>query len=243
MQELSRSAENEMKSKLPTRLVTAVALLAAGATAHGADLDAGYPRMPVLSQWTGVYLGGNLGGAFSEEKAATPLGPWSPNSSGVFGGGQLGYNFFVAPNWLIGIEGELDSSSAQGTVVIPNTVSAATITSNHRWYGTLDGRLGFSQGTWLVYAKGGAAWINVDYRMTGSFNGVTTMASATNTATGWTLGTGVEYMWAPGWSAKAEYDFLDFGTQNVAFGALGTSLAVTTQVHEFKIGVNWHWFQ
>jgi outer membrane immunogenic protein len=70
---------------------------------------------------------------------------------------------------------------------------------------------------------------------------VTTMATVNNTAAGWTLGTGVEYMWAPGWSAKAEYDFLDFGTQNVGFGALGTSLAVTTQVHEFKIGVNWHW--
>jgi opacity protein-like surface antigen len=232
-----------MNPKLPTRLVTAVTLLAAGASAHGADLDVGYPRMPPLPQWTGVYLGGNLGGAFSEEKAVTPLGPWSPNSSGVFGGGQVGYNFMVAPSWLIGIEGELNSTSAQGTVVIPNMVAAATITSNHRWYGTLDGRLGFSQGPWLVYAKGGAAWIDVDYRMSGSFNGVTTMASATNTATGWTLGTGVEYMWAPGWSAKAEYDLLDFGTQNVAFGALGTSLAVTTQVHEFKVGVNWHWFQ
>jgi opacity protein-like surface antigen len=231
-----------MNSKLPTRLVTAVTLLAAGGSAHGADLDVGYPRMPLVAQWTGVYLGGNLGGAFSEEKAVTPLGPWSPNSSGVFGGGQLGYNFMVAPNWLIGIEGELDSSAAQGTVVIPNMVAAATITSNHRWYSSLEGRLGFSQGPWLVYAKGGAAWIDVDYRMTGSFNGMTAMASANNTAIGWTLGTGLEYMWAPGWSAKAEYDFLDFGTQNVAFGALGTSLAVTTQVHEFKMGVNWHWF-
>jgi opacity protein-like surface antigen len=48
-------------------------------------------------------------------------------------------------------------------------------------------------------------------------------------------------MWAPGWSVKAEYDYLDFGTQNVTFGAIGTSLAVTTQVHEFKIGANWHW--
>ena len=75
----------------------------------------------------------------------------------------------------------------------------------------------------------------------GACNAVNTMATVNNSAAGWTLGTGVEYMWAPGWSAKAEYDFLDFGTQNVAFGALGTSLAVTTQVHEFKIGVNWHW--
>jgi opacity protein-like surface antigen len=235
-------AESQMNPKLPTWLVTAVALLAVGASALGADLDGGYPRTPLLPAWTGLYLGGNVGGAFSEERAATPFGPWSPNSSGVVGGIQLGYNFMVAPNWLIGVEGELNATSAQGTVVIPNPVATPTITSNHRWYDTLEGRLGFTQGPWLFYAKGGAAWINVDYRMTGTFNGVTTMASVNNTGSGWTLGTGLEYMWAPGWSAKAEYDFLDFGTQNVGFGAIGTSLAVTTQVHEFKIGVNWHWF-
>jgi opacity protein-like surface antigen len=230
-----------MNQKLPTGLVTAITLLAAGACAHGADLGVGYPRMAPVPDWTGLYLGGNLGGAFAQERAVTPLGPWSPNSSGVFGGVQLGYNFMVTPNWLIGVEGELNATSAQGTVVIQDSVATATTTSNHRWYDTLEGRLGFSQGPWLVYAKGGAALINVDYRLTGTFNGTTAMSSVTNTASGWTLGTGVEFMWAPGWSVKAEYDYLDFGTQNVTFGALGTSLAVTTQVHEFKIGANWHW--
>jgi outer membrane immunogenic protein len=229
--------------KLPTGLITAITLLAAGASAHSADIGVAPPLMPLVPNWTGFYLGGNLGGAFAQERAVTPLGPWSPNPSGIFGGAQVGYNFMVTPSWLIGVEGEFSATSAQGTVVIPNMIAAATITSNHRSYDTVTGRLGFVQGPWLVYAKGGAAWIDVDYRMTGTFNGVTSMATATNTATGWTLGTGVEYMWAPHWSVKAEYDYLDFGTQNVAFGALGTSLAVTTQVHEFKVGVNWHWLQ
>ena len=58
------------------------------------------------------------------------------------------------------------SDAPFGTTVQPSRVSsratdAATITSNHRWYGTLEGRLGYTQGPWLVYAKGGAAWINV----------------------------------------------------------------------------------
>jgi opacity protein-like surface antigen len=230
-----------MNQKLPTGLVTAIALVAAGACAHGADLGVGYPQMPLGPNWTGLYLGANVGGAFAQEKAVTPFGPWSPNSNGVFGGVQAGYNFMVSPSWLIGVEGEINASSAQGTVVIPNLVAAATITSNHRWYDTVEARVGFVQGPWLVYAKGGAAWLDVDYRMTGSFNGTTAMGTATNTVTGWALGTGVEFMWAPGWSVKAEYDYLDFGTQTVTFGAIGTSLAVTTQVHEFKIGANWHW--
>jgi hypothetical protein len=74
----------------------------------------------------------------SAPREAVPPGPMA-----VLGAGLRGYNFMVAPNWLIGVEGELDASAAQGTVVIPNMVAAATITSNHRWYGTLEGRLGY----------------------------------------------------------------------------------------------------
>jgi len=213
-----------------------------GTTAEAAHLDAGYRKAPpLLFGWRGFYLGGNLGGAFSEEKASTPLGPWSPNPSGVLGGIQLGYDFIAASNWLIGIEGELDWTSAQGTVVIPNLVAAATVTSNHNWYDTLEGRLGYFQGPWLYYFKGGAAWLGADYRLTGDFNGVTTLQSVTNTRSGWTVGAGIEYMWTPNWSAKAEYDFLDFGTQNLGFGALGTTISVNTHVNEFKVGFNYHW--
>jgi outer membrane immunogenic protein len=57
-----------MNKKLPSGLVTAIALLAAGASAHGADLGVAYPRMPVVPDWTGFYLGANLGGAFAQEK-------------------------------------------------------------------------------------------------------------------------------------------------------------------------------
>jgi iron complex outermembrane receptor protein len=215
-----------------------------GPTAQAVNLDAGYRKAaPLLFDWRGFYLGGNLGGAFSEEKIpmplGTPLGTWSPNPGGVLGGIQLGYNFIAAPNWLIGIEGEFDWTSAQGTVVIPNgpTLPAATVTSNHNWYDTVEGRFGFFQGPSLYYVKGGAAWLGADYRLT---DGVT-MQSVTNTRPGWTVGAGIEYMWAPNWSVKAEYDFLDFGTRNVGFDALGTTIGVNTHVNEFKVGFNYRW--
>jgi opacity protein-like surface antigen len=236
------SAECSMNPKLPTKLAMTALLLAVGTTAQAADLPAGYVKAPpLLFDWAGFYLGGNVGGAFSEEKAAMPLGSWSPNPGGVLGGIQLGYNFPAASNWLIGIEGELDWTSAQGTVVIPNPVAAATITSNHNSYDTFEGRFGFFQGPWLSYFKGGAAWLNADYRLTGNFNGVPTLQSITNSRSGWTVGAGIEYMWAPNWSAKVEYDYLDFGTQNMGFGALGTTIGINTNVHEFKVGFNYHW--
>jgi opacity protein-like surface antigen len=153
------------------------------------------------------------------------LGAWSPSPGGVIAGIQLGYNLFAGSNWLFGIEGEFDWTSAQGNVVIPNPVAAATFTSNHRWYDTFGGRFGFFQGSWLYYFKGGAAWLDADYRLTGNFSGVTTLQSVANIRSGWNVGAGFEYMWAPNWSAKVEYNFLDFGTQNLGFGALGATVA------------------
>ena len=56
---------------------------------------------------------------------------------------------------------------------------------------------------------------------------------------GWTIGAGAEYRFTPAWSAKLEYDFLDFGTNNYGF-AVGGPTAINTQVHEIKVGVNYH---
>jgi hypothetical protein len=55
---------------------------------------------------------------------------------------------------------------------------------------------------------------------------------------GWNIGAGAEFMLAPQWSATAEYNFLDFGKDSLVFPLAGT---VDTQVHEFKVGVNYHW--
>jgi opacity protein-like surface antigen len=231
-----------MNPKLLSKLAIAALLLGVSATAQAADLNASYGKAPpLLFDWRGFYLGGNVGGAFGEENAPALLSSWSPNPSGVLGGVQLGHNFVASSNWLIGIEGELDWSSAQGTVIIPNPVAATTVTSKLNWYDTFEGRVGFFQGPWLYYFKGGAAWLGANYGLTGNFNGVTTLQSATATRSGWTIGAGLEYMWAPNWSAKVEYDFLDFGTQNLEFGAVGAPIGLSTQVHEFKVGFNYRW--
>jgi len=218
-----------------------VAGLAISISAHAADLGARYANEPT-TYWTGFYVGANIGGALSRENALTPLGSFSPDPSGVLGGAQFGYNFLLVPNWLLGIEGELDWTSAQGNVIIANSVATATVTSNHNWYDTLDARLGFVQGPWMYYVKGGAAWMNADYLATGNnANGVNAGASVSNTRTGWTIGAGVEYTFAPGWSAKFEYDYLDFGSENLVFGNISSSIDFATQVHEIKLGVNFRW--
>ena len=80
-------------------------------------------------------------------------------------------------------------------------------------------------------------------------------ASGSGTQTGGLLGMGVEYAFLPNWSAKIEYNYIDFGTRsfnasiatNASFA--GTPLAalsgvqvpvsITENEHIIKAGVNY----
>jgi outer membrane immunogenic protein len=194
-----------------------------GTGAPAADLSRRPPPPVVVpvSPWTGFYIGAHIGGATSSETVDF-VGNTDP--SGFIGGGQVGYNFQIAPLWIVGFEGDFSGTSANGSV------AAAGFTSNHNWYSTLSGRLGYTLApAWLVYGKAGGAWMNADYAFPG-------FVSVNETRGGWNVGVGAEYMIAPQWSVKAEYNYLDFGKDNIP--ALGT--AVDTQVNEFKFGVNYH---
>jgi outer membrane autotransporter protein len=214
-----------VSGKLPfANVVTGGALVLSFCTyAAAADLTRRPPPSPLMPipTWNGFYVGGHLGGVTSSETATDINGfTASPDPSGFLGGVQAGYNYQIAPNWLIGIEGELSWTSANG--------SSQGLNSDHRWYDTLDGRLGYVMGPWLLYAKGGAAWMNADYSIPG--------LSVNITRDGWNIGAGAEFMLAPQWSAKAEYNFLDFGKDSI----FPIAATVDTQVHQFKVGVNYH---
>jgi hypothetical protein len=123
---------------------------------------------PTAYYWAGPYVGANFGGAFSAgEHVLTPVGWGATNPSGALGGLQFGYNYLVTSTWLLGIEAELDWTSAQGKTnfVDPAGTASLSITSDHNWYDTLTGRVGYVSGPLMLYAKGGAAWMNADYLM------------------------------------------------------------------------------
>jgi opacity protein-like surface antigen len=237
-----------MNRSVPMKLAIIAAGVVLGLGAQAADLSAPYLKAPPPPQytWAGLYAGGNLGGAFGSETGTLgplTLGPvtFSNNPSGVLGGVQIGYNFLPAPNWLIGVEGDFDWSFTQDNLIVPDPVATATLTSDHHWYATLDGRLGWVAGPWLLYAKAGAAWTEAEYTASGAFaGGAPAIVSSTNTQTGWTVGGGVEYLLPSGWSGKVEYDFLDFDSQSLAPAVPLTG--VTTQIHQVKAGVNYHLF-
>ena len=210
------------------------------APVYAVDFSTKAVPSPRAYNWTGGYVGANFGGVFSREDVTTPIGISSTDPSGVLGGFQLGYNYQFS-NWLLGVEAEFDWTLAQGKANFSNAVAAASVTSDHNWYDTLSGRLGYVMGPLMLYAKGGGAWMNADYRLdVNSGLGGTTSISATRT--GWNVGTGLEYMLGSRWSAKLEYDYLDFGSNTLGFGTpFGNGLTCKTQINEVKAGVNYHW--
>jgi outer membrane immunogenic protein len=212
-----------VKRKLVFSNAVAVAALAVsfGTSAPAADLSR-RPPPPVIvpvSPWAGFYIGAHVGGVTASENVDY-VG--STNPSGFTGGLQGGYNWLIAPTWLVGFEEEISFTNANGTV--------DGFKSSHNWYDTFDARLGYTlPGGWLLYGKAGAAWMNVDYSIPGF--------SSNQTRDGWNVGVGVEYLVAPQWSVKAEYSYLDFGKDTIS--GLEPA-AADTQVNQFKVGVNYH---
>jgi opacity protein-like surface antigen len=204
-----------------------------------------YSKAPALIvyQWAGAYVGANFGGAFSSgEHVFTPIGTDRTNPAGALGGLQFGYNYLLAPAWLVGIEGELGWTSAQGKAnfVDPAGTASLSITSDYNWYDTVSGRVGYVMGPLMLYAKGGAAWMNADYRMDVN-SGLDGVTLASTTRSGWIAGGGLEYMLGSHWSAKLEYDHLAFGSKTLNFvSPFGNSVTVESGVHQVKAGVNYH---
>jgi opacity protein-like surface antigen len=198
---------------------------------------------PTAYYWAGPYVGANFGGAFSAgEHVLTPIGWGATNPSGVLGGLQFGYNYLFTPTWLVGLEAELGWTSAQGKAnfVDPAGTTSLSITSDHNWYDTLTGRVGYVAGPLMLYAKGGAAWMNADYRLDVN-SGLDGSTQISSTRPGWTVGGGLEYMLGSHWSAKLEYDHLDFGSKTLSLVTpFGNSGTVDSAVDQVKAGVNYH---
>src|SRR5207248_3313507 len=102
------------------------------------------------------------------------------------------------------------------------------------------GRVGYAWDRALFYVKGGAAWAHDKFADVTAVTGFT-VDNADRTRWGWTVGAGAEYAFAPNWTAKLEYNFMDFGKQRETF--VGPLVAFPTDidqyVHVVKVGVNY----
>lgn len=172
-------------------------------TARAADLPVKAPAaLPPPYNWSGFYLGPNLGGAWTSGSLPISVNNLYGGITEFIGGGQAGYNF-QAGHFLVGVEGDFDGATF-GHSVLP-TPTLGTVRQN--WTGTIAGRFGLVEDKWLLYAKLGGGWVHSNATL--NFPGVTWQGS--NTSSGWLAGVGVEYGFKPNWTLKLEYDYIGLG--------------------------------
>jgi len=217
--------------------------------------------------WTGPYAGVHLGYGWgnadtyvdplplprvSDDQAPSTV---SPNPGGVFGGAQAGYNYQMGC-FVVGIEADLSVSDISGSRTVfpiinndgttwPGTVSAH---ESINWFGTLRPRLGYTvTPTLLIYGTGGLAYGDVSYSANTNFGAGYNQypASLSTTKVGWVLGGGVEYALSKCWTIKAEYLYMDLGSESAIAGPTvynppwGEAYRWETTANIFQIGVNY----
>jgi outer membrane immunogenic protein len=233
------------------------------------------PVVPVWT-WTGFYLGFNVGGNIGVDSGTSALSspPTSaefPNNPFLFSnvrrafpggiaGGQIGYNWQVAPSWVFGIEGDWQWSGDRSTSsVTGQNISLAVFTSSYsdeeriNSIATARARFGWTRDSFLWYVTGGGAWADIknDYTITSTLPALTfpspSGANFSTTKSGWTVGGGVETHLGGNWTAKLEYLFVDLGTVDHTFTTPVTAAGTfgifdsthSVQDHIIRIGVNY----
>jgi len=204
--------------------------LAAAGQAIAADLPmpgpvpppAYIPVVPIYN-WTGFYIGVNGGGAFGNSSWTDPNDAPTGNFTvdGFLVGGTVGANYQIG-SFVLGVEGDGDWANINGTTFNTSCAGVGCQTKSN-WLATARGRAGWAWDRVLFYGTGGAAFANVQ-----AAAGALPFSSSTQA--GWTAGAGIEYAFAPNWTAKVEYLFVDLANASCGAGNCGATGGVNTTV-------------
>jgi outer membrane immunogenic protein len=196
------------------------------------------PARDMPYSWRGFYLGLNGGYGWSNDDSVSFSGPGgtgfgSVSPDGWFGGGQIGYN--AQWDWLVlGIEADMQAADIDDKTGLSGPYFGQAKASVD-WFSTLRGRVGYAAGPTLLYFTGGLAFADVDYGVsTASFSG-----SSHSIETGYTLGGGIEWAFAPNWSLKSEYLYVDLGDQTLTSPGGAFSSSTDLDFHTVRVGLNY----
>lgn len=223
-------------------LLAAAATLVTASSVFAADLPARMPaKAPALYNptpmvnWAGFYAGLHAGYGWGSSNWFASASGLSADMSpdGAVVGGQLGYNYQIQ-KFVVGAEADIAWSGMKGSLVSATSCATQCETKNP-WLGTARARVGMpfgDTGAWLPYVTGGLAYGDVEV----SDGGLTRKS----TQWGWTVGGGLEMMFAPAWSARVEYLYVDLGKFTTIGDGTAPPFDVKYHANLVRGGVNYH---
>jgi opacity protein-like surface antigen len=218
-------------------------------------------KAPVVAaapmNWTGIYIGGHLGGGWSDDHWSDPFGS-APSgfgainiggfgdtihSTGPLGGGQVGINWQTG-QWVFGVQGDVSATDLRGDNTCFSGLGGINCQHIVNSISTVTGRIGFAWNRSLLYAKAGGAWTDTTYNLNGNTFNVTLGTGTTGiTASGSVVGGGVEYALTDRWTTMFEYDHVDIGSVTVPFPSVAVvnaqAIGVKQTIDTFKLGANY----
>jgi outer membrane immunogenic protein len=209
------------------------------------------PAPVPMFTWNGCYVGANIGGAWARADASFDVVGFPnqdlghPNRSGWAGGLQTGCDV-QSGNWVFGLEGMWDwtsgSTSRNGTTIAGGF--PFSLSGDPRHFATLTARTGWAVDRSLLYVKAGGAWAGMDNTLNVTAGGVGFSWNTSSSGSGWVVGAGWEYAFAPNWSMKIEYDYMGFGNRDNSNTVLGpvANLHISGQsIQTLLVGLNYRW--
>lgn len=224
---------------LRTSAATALSVLAVTEAATAADLPLKAPALKAVYDWTGLYIGAHVGYGFGTSSATLTdptIAIRHNDHGGMTGGVQAGHNWRLNSGWLLGVEGDISFPNYLPTNHVVNSVTTALSGAEERWdyFASLRGRVGYTSGAWLFYATGGLAFAGERFLSTPTGDAEDRRLK---TRLGWAAGAGVEYAFAPHWTARLEYLYRKFEDVSITFPS-GVNYASTLDYQTIRLGLN-----
>jgi outer membrane immunogenic protein len=226
------------------------AFLAAPAMAADMRMPVKAAPVPVVTvfSWTGCYIGGHVGYAWGKKDISFPgiiAGSLDHDVDGLVAGGQVGCNLWQNDRWVFGIEGQASWADIDGDVFgVVQTPNGFKTEADV--IGSIAARLGYAfgaTGQTLLFVKGGAAFIHEQFFTNiGPVANFNFQQSDKELRWGWMVGAGFEQALNSNWSLKAEYNYSNFGNDNLSLCVVGGACLdydIKQHVHLVKVGINY----
>jgi outer membrane immunogenic protein len=243
-----------MMRRLQCALLATIAAIGFVSIASAADMPVKAPAAAPLYNWAGFYVGVNGGYGWSGDVGAitytnsaaqtfTSTGS-TFNDKGGFGGGQIGYNWQMG-HIVYGLEADIQAASIKSDISggVTGFGDLYVGTRKLNYFGTARGRIGYAFDRTLLYATGGFVYGRVQTDVVRTTGLPTNWVVSSTDNAGYVVGAGAEYAFAPAWSVKAEYQYLNFGSRSLSgiYQNTTTTLqsnAIAQHYHTARLGLN-----